>query len=95
MTIQFIRRDGKIKGFALLVGENRVLEIAVPRAEMWRICESCFEREAIVFCRTHTKYVCGPCLGLIPAVHLNCQFISKAVARDLAEHAQKYAEVEA
>jgi hypothetical protein len=95
MTFQLIKRDGKIKGLVVLFGEGRVVEIVVPRGEMWRICESCGAREALVFCRTHVKYICGPCLQKAPAVHCNCQFISMSVARELAEQAQKHAEVEA
>jgi hypothetical protein len=76
MTFQLIKRDGKIKGLVVLFGEGRVVEIVVPRGEMWRICESCGAREALVFCRTHVKYVCGECLRKAPAVHFNCQFIS-------------------
>jgi hypothetical protein len=95
MTFQLIKRDGKIKGLVVLFGEGRVVEIVVPRGEMWRICESCGAREALVFCRTHVKYVCGPCLQKAPAVHCNCQFISMSVARELAESAQKFGAVEA
>jgi hypothetical protein len=95
MTVQLIKRDGKIKGLVVLFGEGRVVEIVAPRGEMWRICESCGAREALVFCRTHVKYVCGECLRKAPAVHFNCQFISMSVARELAESAQKFGAVEA
>jgi hypothetical protein len=95
LTIQLIRRAGKVTGLAVLFGEGQVVEISHPEGELWRICESCGVREALVFCRVHSKYVCGPCLRTAPAVHRGCEFLSMAVARELARQAQKYTEVEA
>ena len=95
MTIQLIRKDGRVKGFAFFFGDARLIAMAEPPKEYWRICECCYRHEALVFCRTHAKYVCGNCLGQLPSVHTGCNFISVAVARDLALQARKYAEVEA
>jgi len=96
MTLQVIRKDGKVKGFALMFGKGRILSAAalgLDDAELWRVCESCGVDEAIVFCRTHSRYICGRCLAQLPSIHTGCMFISMAVARDLVQHAQKWAEV--
>lgn len=94
MTVQIIRKDGKIQGFALLLGELRVLAVGAPREELWRICDECAVNPGVVFCRSHCRYVCSKCLAEGPR-HRHCEFISMAVARDLAEKAQRWAEVEA
>jgi hypothetical protein len=94
MTFQWIRKDGEIRGFALMLGEGRVIAASVPDRELWRVCDCCTVSEAIVFCRTHSKYLCGICLAQLPSVHRGCEFISVAVARDLVQRAEKYAEVE-
>ena len=93
MKLELIKRNGMLCGIAIL--EEREKVMIAREGELWRICESCCEREALAFCRTHVKYVCGDCIAKAPAVHLNCQFISIAVARDLARTAQQYQEVEA
>jgi hypothetical protein len=97
MTVQIIRKDGKFRGIALMLGEGRIIAAmgSSDREELWRICDSCCVHEAIVFCRTHAKYVCGSCLAAYPSeVGRECAFISVSVARDLAQRAQRYAEVE-
>ena len=96
MTFQLIRKDGELRGFAVLLGRGRIIAaVGAREAELWRICDStACSNEALVFCRTHSKYVCGKCLAKLPPVHSCCEFISVSVARDLAQRAQKYAEVE-
>lgn len=94
MTFQWIRKDGQLRGFAVFVGKARIVAVGAPEQELWRICDCCGVREAIVFCRTHTKYICGICLAQLSPVHRGCEFISVAVARDLAERAQRFAEVD-
>jgi len=93
MTLQVIRKDGKVKGFALMFGEGRIIAAGVEDRELWRICDFCGVDEALVFCRTHSRYICGRCLAQLPSIHTGCMFISMAVARDLVQHAQKWAEV--
>lgn len=95
MTLQLIRQDGRLKGFAFFFGDAKVIVAAEPPQEYWRICECCFRREALVFCRTHCKYVCGSCLAQLPAVHRGCEFISTSIAREIAERAQRWGEIEA
>lgn len=95
MTVQLICKDGKIKGFAFFLGEARLIAMSEPPQEVWRICDLCCTNEALVYCRAHAKYICGVCLGQLPSIHTGCLFISVTVARDLAAHALRAAEVEA
>lgn len=90
MTLQLIRRDGKVCGIVLL-GEGEQI-VVTRKGELWRICESCGVREALAFCCTHAKYICQPCLEGAPDIHRRCRFISNALARELA---RQFAEVEA
>lgn len=94
MTIQLIRKDGRVKGFAFFLGNARVLALTEAESELWRICESCSVNEAVVFCRTHAKYVCSGCLATAASLHGGCDFISVSVARELTRRAEKYQEVE-
>ncbi len=87
MTFQLIRKDGKVRGVALLLGDARVIPADDSQRELWRICECCHVNEALVYCCTHARYVCASCLEQLPSVHTGCRFISMAVARDLAEQA--------
>lgn len=93
MTFQWIRKDGEIRGFAVMRGDALVIAAKVPEQELWRVCDCCHVSEAIVFCRTHSKYICGACLAQLSPVHRGCEFISVQVARDLVQRAEKYAEV--
>ena len=95
MTLQWIRKEGRIRGVAVLLGEARVIAVGAPAEELWRVCDCCQFREALVFCRTHSKYICGPCLSKLSPVHRGCEFISVAVARDVAQRATQFAEIEA
>jgi hypothetical protein len=94
MTLQLIRKDGKIKGVAFFLGEAKLVAMSESATEYWRVCDLCCVNEALVFCRAHAKYICGVCLGQLPSVHTGCQFISVSVARELALQAQRWAEVE-
>lgn len=103
MTLQFIRRNGKIAGVAILLGRGWVNGGVGDRAEYWRICEHCKTREALVFCQSHCMFVCDRCLNFHGRTAVNgdfifgfsCRLISMAVARDLAQVALSRTEVEA
>lgn len=93
MTIQLIRRDGKLRGIALLLGNSRIVATSGDKAEYWRTCDHCTKREAIVFCRAHAQYVCERDLPGHSTAGVCC-FISMAVARELALTSMIRAEVE-
>lgn len=107
MTIQLIRKGGKIRGIAVLLTQGRVVALATEDAasklEYWRICDHCGKKEAAVFCRTHTQYVCQSCLEWHGRKSLDgpfilgypCHVMSMAVARELAAQAVCGFEVEA
>lgn len=93
MTFQLIRKDGELRGFAVFFGEARILVAGRPEAELWRVCDLCSVFEAAVFCRTHSKYICCVCLRKLSPVQERCEYISVAVARDLARRAERFTEV--
>lgn len=107
MTIQFIRKNGKIRGVAVLLTGGRFLALATADAsgnlEYWRVCDHCAKNEAAVFCQTHSQYVCESCLqwhgrrelGGAFILGYPCHVMSMAVARELAAQAVCGAEVEA
>jgi hypothetical protein len=103
MTFQLIRKDGKIRGIALLVGGDKVLSGRTERHEYWRICDHCTVREALVFCRTHNQYVCNNCLDWHGRLSCGgdfifgyaCVLMSMAVAREVQKAALLRVEVEA
>ena len=86
MTFQIIRKDGKVKGIALIFGDGYILAAPdPPNSELWRVCDHCHQHKAIVFCRWHTKYVCSACLRL--RLHPGCEFLSVSAVK------QKWSEV--
>src|SRR5579864_633431 len=100
MNLQVFRKDGKIRGLAMLRGTGtKVLEVSDDsRAEYWRICEHCTVREAVVFCCTHAKYVCGECLRWHGRTRKDgrfilgfaCRAMSMSEARAEVERARDY-----
>lgn len=90
MTFTLIRKNGRIRGIAITLGDTRIVAATEPGKSPWRVCDVCYVRDALVFCRRHGKYICGSCLGHVPSVHAGCEFLSVAVARDLARLGEKY-----
>lgn len=88
MKLQIIRKNGKVKGIALIFGDGYIVA-AEAEKKPWRICDECLERKAILFCRSHSKYVCAGCVR----THRGCQFISVSAARWLVSHARKWEEI--
>jgi hypothetical protein len=103
MTFQIIRKDGKVRGIALMLGGSKVTGVAGEKTEYWRICDHCTVNEAVVFCHTHARYVCTHCLlwhGRTQAggpfiLGFPCYEVSMAVLRDAATIALSQLEVEA
>lgn len=86
MTLQWLRnRAGRLRGIALLFGDGAIVAGDAPKEkekEGWRLCEGCYSKPAIVFCRVHARYVCEECLQEhnLPTV---CNYLSVAAARQL------------
>lgn len=87
MTFELLRgKNGRIEGLVLRV-------VQPDKREYWRICESCTVREAVVFCRSHVRFVCEHCIERCVTEDVECAFISSSVARELATVAMIRAEV--
>lgn len=101
MRIQFIRNrggEGAIIGIALVIGQYTVgimeAETPAPKPcpDFWRTCDNCTANEAMVFCKTHTVYLCESCLSLhkpVSRVEL-CWYLSMASAREMIIHGLKH-----
>jgi hypothetical protein len=83
MTFQLVRApNGKLRGIAILIGRGRV-EAGRQGEVLWRICDLCTERQAIVFCKSDNAYVCEKCLPVhtMPGF---CRFLSVSAAREIS-----------
>jgi hypothetical protein len=103
MTIQIIRRDGKIRGVAFFLGKAKVIAASDESRAYWHVCDHCAENEAFVFCKTHSQYICDRCVvwhgrksyggAFIEAKP--CAMMSISVAKELAHQALHTEEISA
>lgn len=98
MRLQFIRHENHRIGIALLFQkENKLLgvvEVPKPGEEnsqpenFSRICDACTVNGAMVFCRSHSLYLCEFCLSLHNVSDSKkrpffCDFLSMTAAREM------------
>jgi len=65
--IHFARnRQGKLAGLFLYwrkLPSTQALQPPLPKEpEVWRVCEVCCVEEAVVYCRSHSRYLCAGCV---------------------------------
>jgi hypothetical protein len=84
MTMQWLRtRKGQRIGFAVLFGPHRVHEIDFVDASApgnYRLCDACRENAAYMFCRTHSLFLCDPCVSEHYVKPYLCHFVGLSAA---------------
>ncbi len=90
MKLQLIHHANRILGLTLIfrktdhiLGVLEVEEVKPEPQQFWRICDACTVNEAMVFCRSHTKYLCEFCLALHNNQPEFCEYLSMTAAREL------------
>jgi hypothetical protein len=89
MKLQWVRsEENAIIGLAFMRRDFLLHTIPAPaptkKAEpFWRICDACGANEAMVFCRSHTRYLCEFCLALHNNQPVFCEYLSMTAAREL------------
>jgi hypothetical protein len=94
MRIEWVKVPGRrgiavILTFGKAVHQVNVLTPPAPERELWRVCEVCKVQEAGFYCRAHFRFVCACCTS----IHFypgECDFVSQAVCRELANVALSY-----
>jgi hypothetical protein len=90
MKLHLLRCGPKLFGFTLIFRRGYHFlglkeagpEKAPISAPFWRICDTCTVNEAMVFCETHSKYLCEFCLALHNNSPVLCSYLSMAAARE-------------
>ena len=90
MKVQLLRSPDRIIGIAVTFRKRddvipSLLRIQAPPQDsnFWRICDACSANEAMVFCRSHARYLCEFCLALHNNQPIFCEYLSMSAAREM------------
>lgn len=89
MRIPWFRSRGRTRGTAAITLIPRGARPVIPPAvtgtlEYWRMCEHCCTAQAVLFCRTHTRFYCADCAWSHDR-NQECSWLSYEAARALAK----------
>lgn len=67
MTLRVMRdKRGRVVGIVLTIGKHDAPDRAplapAPAPVLWRVCDICTDNVAVIYCRTHSVYLCLECV---------------------------------